>query len=93
MKYQQLFYLVWTVLTVQSAFEVTCSMREQLTIPEGKIDSLTSDSIQGCPSLEKDHELIKMADEGILENPNDPSWIKEQREDSTLKDCTTLTPE
>ena len=34
-----------------------------------------------------------MADEGILKTLNVPSCIKEQREDSTLKDGTTLTPE
>ena len=44
------FLLGWDLIEhVKSAFKVTGSMRKQLTIPEGKIDSLTSDSIQGCP--------------------------------------------
>ena len=65
------------------------------------MDSLTSESIQGCPKLEKNHEVTKMADEVILKTPNDPSCIDELKGDGTLKDCTTkarenpipLTPE
>ena len=68
-------FLIGLYLTkhVQSAFEVTGSLREQLTIPEGKMESQTSESNQGCPKLEKNHEVTKMNDEVILKTPNDLS--------------------
>ena len=51
------------------------------------MDSLTSESIHGCPKLEKNHGVTKMADEVILKTPDDASCI-EQMEDSILNDCT-----
>ena len=51
---------------VQSACRVTCSLGEQLTIPEGKMESLISESNWGCLSLEENPEVTEMAEEVIL---------------------------
>ena len=61
------------------------------------MESLTCESNQGCLSLEENPEVAEMAEEVILNNPNNTSCIEEQNTNDCIRtsneNSISLTPE